>query len=47
MKLLSNIAARLILCLGSILLAIGVLVFGPKWFIDILGELRKEWYNGK
>jgi hypothetical protein len=45
MKILLNIAARLILCLGSILLAIGVLIFGPEWFINIIGEMRKEWFN--
>ena len=34
-----------LLCLGSILLAIGVLVFGPEWFIKVIGEMRKEWFK--
>ena len=47
MNIISNILARIILAIGCILLAIFTLIFGPKWLIETMIDIVKEWKYGK
>jgi|LakMenEpi03Aug12_release.lakeMendotaPanAssembly.Ray.scaffolds.fasta_scaffold142175_2 hypothetical protein len=47
MTIVYNILARLILAFLGVILTVGVLIFGPDWFIKCIGATWDAWYYGE